>query len=176
MRTQRVVLIIGSADGSDTVERLVFVEVYFGLRDRGVEVVIASAEGGYAWTSRPTRTEIEALPLLDRFWSDQTARDDVANTLRLDEIFVQDFDGGFCIGIPGAIWQSETNTPAATLIAQFMKAAKAVVILTDQIDIAPDGAGQGLLILGGRDWPPQAAVPALLAAIDARRPREGDLP
>ncbi|AZO82172.1 MULTISPECIES: hypothetical protein [unclassified Bosea (in: a-proteobacteria)] len=176
MRPQRVVLIIGSADGSETAERSVFVEVYFGLRDKGIEVVIASAQGGHAWTSRPTRNEIETLPLLDRFWSDQTARDDVSNTLRLDEIFVQDFDGGFCIGIPGALWQTDTNTPAATLIAQFMNAAKAVVILTDQIDIAPDGAGHGLLILGGRDWPPEAAVLALLAAIRPRQTREGDVP
>lgn len=176
MRTQRVVLMIGSADGSETVARSVFAEVYFGLRDKGIEVVIASAQGGYVWSSRPARSEIETLPLLDRFWSDQTAREDFANTLRLDEIFVQDFDGGFCIGIPGAIWQSQTNTPAAALIAQFMKAAKAVVILTDQIDIAPDGAGQGLLILGGRDRPPEAAVLALLAAIEPRQFREGDMP
>lgn len=67
MRPQRGVLIAGSAGGPESVRRLVFPEIDLGLRDKAIEVVIASAEGDCAWTSCPTRSEIDAFPPFECF-------------------------------------------------------------------------------------------------------------
>lgn len=64
---QHGVLIAGSAGGPESVRRLVFPEIDLGLRDRAIEVVVASAEGDCARTSRPTRSDINAFSPLEYF-------------------------------------------------------------------------------------------------------------
>jgi hypothetical protein len=165
----RILIVLSRGSKADDREFEQFVAVYYVLRDSGADVVVASVDGGYPWTTRAKRGVQVAGGLAQRFQADGHARDDVANTLQFRQVYVEDFDGGFCIGSPGAIWRTDDDDSADALIVGFLRAGKPVVVLSSLVDITPKGAGQGLLIIGDGDWPPPRAVRALMAAVSPIR-------
>jgi hypothetical protein len=160
----RIAVMLSSFSEASNVGFKQFLGIYYALQDAGAEVLVASMCGGYPWPTRFRRLGAEADELARRFQADRRARDDLANTLRFGELFEEDFHGGFCVGDPGALWRDADRNSAAALIAQFLQAGKPVAVLPSLLDIVPNGAGDGLLILGDGTWPPSAAAAALLAA------------
>jgi hypothetical protein len=97
-----------------------------------------------------------------RFGLDHAAREALADTLSLDQIFFDDFDAAFCIGALGAVWSGE---PAASLLANFLAAGKPVAIVPNKINLSPHGTGEGLLITGDGAHAPAQAAHALIGAL-----------
>ncbi|HQS45629.1 MAG TPA: transporter [Xanthobacteraceae bacterium] len=153
--------------GHETVLRLErLAGPYYVFRDRGMEVVLASPEGGSPWI-RPSPSEGEPLSgVLGRFRADRPARDALNDTLSLDQIAPEDFAGAFCIGAPGAIWRDAHANRAAEVIAAFLTAGRPVAAVPAGIDLAPMGSDEGLVIIADSDGAVLKAAHALLAALD----------
>jgi putative intracellular protease/amidase len=147
---------------------------YYVFRDADVEVVLASSGGGsprmdFADGSA-TSTE-----LMQRFRQDRIAADEFSDTIGLDQVYTEDFDAAFCVGLPGSIWQPEHKNTAGALIARLLDAGKPVAVMPSGVDLAPKGTGDGLLIVGDGSKSPIAVAHALLGAVLQIKP-ERNLP
>jgi hypothetical protein len=137
---------------------------YYAFRDAGVEVVLASPEGGSPLLEAVGREEA-SITIANRFKRDKRAIDEFSDTLSLDQVFADDFDAAFCVGLPGSIWRADHESSAGTLVSKLLEAGKPVVVLPSGIDLAPKGAGEGLLIIGDGAKAPSSAAVALMDAI-----------
>jgi hypothetical protein len=120
---------------------------YYVFRDADVEVVLASPGGGsplmeFAGDSNAS-TE-----LMQRFRQDRMAIDEFSDTISLDQVYTDDFDAAFCVGLPGSIWRSEHRHSAGALISRLLDTGKPVAVMPSGVDLAPKGVGDGLLIVG----------------------------
>lgn len=140
---------------------------YYLFKEATADVVLATLSGGFADLTDDLRQTAHREPSTHRFLADRTARDDLADTLRLDQIIIEDFDAAFCIGFSGSLWSA--NGIAATIRA-FLASGKPVSLIPGRhMDITPEGAAAGLLILGDSEASPLLAAHALLKVVLERR-------
>ncbi len=142
---------------------------YYLFKEVPAEIVLATPSGGFPALLGQARHGSDQEPFVQRFLSDREARDDLADTLSLDQIVADDFDAAFCIGFSGWVWKTH-NLGTGPLIKTFLENGKPVAIIPCQrLDIAPEGSGAGLLIIGDSDQSPVLAAHALLKAVIERR-------
>jgi hypothetical protein len=137
---------------------------YYVFQDADVEVVLASPGGGSPLLEFPQGIEA-STQVMQRFRQDRAASDEFSDTIGLDQVYTEDFDAAICIGLPGSIWQPEHKTTAGALIARLLDAGKPVAVMPSGVDLAPKGAGNGLLIVGDGSKSPIPVAHALLGAI-----------
>ncbi|MDX0583775.1 transporter [Sinorhizobium medicae] len=143
--------------------------VYYMFKDLEADVVLATPTGGYAALASDLRQCPSEEPYVQRFLSDREARDDLADTLSLDQIVVDDFDAAFCFGFSGSISEAD-ELGVAPVIRAFLSDQKPVAIVPGRgLDIAADGAGSGLLVVGDSGQAATLAAHALLNVIELRR-------
>ncbi|WP_085035702.1 transporter [Ensifer aridi] len=143
--------------------------VYYMFKDVEADVVLATPTGGYAALAPDLRQFPSEEPCVQRFLSDRDARDDFADTLSLDQIVIDDFDAAFCFGFSGAIWGAD-DLGVAPVIRDFLGDMKPVAIIPGRgLDIAAEGAGSGLLVVGDMGQSAALAAHALLNVIELRR-------
>ena len=137
---------------------------FYVFRDSGAEVVLASSTGGFvALGLTHERTQI---PLNEsRFRQDSEARDALSDTVRLDQVYVDDFEAALCLGRPGPIGRKTGETLAAALIVAFFAAGKPVGLVPANLELTHDSIGKGLLVTGSSASTPELAARALLGAI-----------
>lgn len=157
-----IVLDVGDASHADPLED--FAGVYYALLNEGARLLIASEAGGYPWSQRPRRGNGPGSKRVDRFLSDRQARDAIADTLPLRDIFVEDFEACILVGGNGSLAEADDRF-AGGLIGRFLRAGKPVAAVSDRIRSIPGGGASGLTLLssGGVGLP--AAIRALLAAV-----------
>ncbi|QRM31418.1 hypothetical protein [Microvirga sp. VF16] len=143
-----------------------FLAVYYALVAAGARLLIASEAGGYPWLSRPAPGQGSGSELIARFLSDRQARDEVADTLPLRDVFVEDFEACVVIGGVGPVWEPNGSDTHA-LVGAFLKSGKPVAAICSRSGVAPGGRAGGLTLLsnGGASLP--SAIRALLAALRA---------
>jgi hypothetical protein len=137
---------------------------YYAFQDAGAEVVLASPGGGSPLLEFASQGE-GSTALMQRFKHDRTAMDEFSDTLCLDQVYADDFDVAFCVGLPGSIRRPEHRSSAGALISRLLETGKPVAILPSGIDLAPNGAGEGLLIAGDGSNSPIPAAQALMGAV-----------
>ena len=133
---------------------------YCLFADAGVEVVMASPEGG--------APHVQGVSANDRFTTDHRARDALADTLSTADIAPEDFEALFCVGLIDPIWEGDPAS-ASGLVAAFLKSGKPAALLPGRVDIEPLGTAAGLLIFGEDDKAPEQAAAALLGILGATR-------
>jgi hypothetical protein len=136
-----------------------FLDAYYRLRDAGAEVVLASANGGYPWPDLAREDEDASTPATQRFRQDRAARDELNDTLRLDQICVADFDAGFCIG--GA---DHVPSPEAGLVGRLLALGKPVAIIEAIAKMGANGVQDRHLITARTVEAALAGVQALLGS------------
>ena len=151
-----------AVEEEDTVHLERFIQPYYAFRDAGIEVVLASRERGGPWMGWAHHDEGNS-EVLRRFKADRAARDQFNDMLELEQVYADDFDAGFCIGHPGPIWSGPQV--AGALIAELLRSGKPVAVIASNLDLAPLGAGDGLLIVGDRGTSSFLAARALLGAL-----------
>jgi hypothetical protein len=154
---------IAAADGDAAVRLARAAGPYFVFRDADVEVVLA-APGGGSPLMEFADDDDASNEVLRRLRSDRTAADEFSDTVSLDQVYPDDFDAAFCIGLPGAIWRSGHHHSPGALIARLLGAGKPVAIMPSGIELAPMGAGNGLLIVGDIS---KSSVPIAYALLGA---------
>ncbi|MEQ8294732.1 MAG: hypothetical protein RIA08_21245 [Roseovarius sp.] len=143
---------------------------YYLFRDREAEVVLATPAGGDAGVVKPHPDRSARLTDVARFLADRTARDDLADTLSLSQIVVEDFDTALCLGNCGGPRAGEA-TGIIPLLAALLCAGRPVGVIPGR-GLLPGGesAANGLLLLAERrSWalPMAQALYALAAASGA---------
>jgi hypothetical protein len=103
--------------------------------------------------------------VMQRFRQDRMAIDEFSDTISLDQVYTDDFDAAYCVGIPGSIWRPEHKGTAGALISRLLDAGKPVAVMPSSVDLAPKGAGDGLLIVGDGSKSPIPVAHALMGAL-----------
>jgi putative intracellular protease/amidase len=103
-----------------------FAAPYYAFIDAGVEVTLATPNGGQAPID-PTSTLADfQTAATDRYDADATAQAKIASTVLLSSVNESDFDGVFYPGGHGPLWDLTDNTDSIALIESFLNAGKAV--------------------------------------------------
>jgi putative intracellular protease/amidase len=137
---------------------------YYVFRDADVEVVLASPGGGSPLMEF-AGDSIASTELMQRFRQDRMAIDEFTDTISLDQVYTDDFDAAFCVGLPGSIWRPEDRHSAGALISRLLDVGKPVAVIPSGVDLTPKGTGDGLLIVGDSSKSSVPVAQALLGVI-----------
>jgi putative intracellular protease/amidase len=137
---------------------------YYVFRDADVEVVLASPGGGSPLMEF-AGDSIASTELMQRFRQDRMAIDEFTDTISLDQVYTDDFDAAFCVGLPGSIWRPEHRHSAGALISRLLDVGKPVAVIPSGVDLTPKGTGDGLLIVGDSSKSSVPVAQALLGVI-----------
>jgi len=103
-----------------------FASPYYHLKDAGVEVTLASPHGGQPPLDPKSQEPDFQTEATHRFDNDQAAQNELANTAKLADMKVQDFDAVFYPGGHGPLWDLHNDADSIALIEGFVAAEKPV--------------------------------------------------
>lgn len=99
---------------------------YYLLKDAGVKVTLSSPHGGQPPLDPKSHEPDFQTPDTLRFDDDPAAQDELANTAKLSEMKVGDFDAVFYPGGHGPLWDLHNDNDSIALIEGFIAAGKPV--------------------------------------------------
>jgi len=99
---------------------------YYRLKDAGVQVTLASPRGGQPPLDPKSHEPDHQTDDTRRFDEDQVAQDELANTARLSEVKMEEFDAVFYPGGHGPLWDLHNDKDSIALIEEFIAAGKHV--------------------------------------------------
>lgn len=103
-----------------------FTSPYYHLKDAGVQITLASPSGGQPPLD-PKSNELDfQTDATRRFDDDPSAQNELANTARLAEMKVEDFDAVFYPGGHGPLWDLYSDRDSIALVDGFIAARKPV--------------------------------------------------
>ena len=103
-----------------------FASPYYHLKDAGVQVTLASPRGGQPPLDPKSNEPDFQTDDTRRFDDDQAAQNELANTAKLAEMKVDDFDAVFYPGGHGPLWDLHNDIYSIALIEGFIAAGKPV--------------------------------------------------
>lgn len=102
---------------------------YYALKDAGVEVVLASPQGGQPPLDPKSNEPDFQTRQTQRFEADAAATAQLAATVRLDTVRQADVDAVFYPGGHGPLWDLAQDPHSIALIASFIAAGKPVALV-----------------------------------------------
>jgi putative intracellular protease/amidase len=103
-----------------------FASPYYHLKDAGVQVTLATPLGGQPPLDPKSNEPDFQTDDTRRFDDDQAAQHEMANTAKLTEMKVEDFDAVFYPGGHGPLWDLHNDKDSIALIEGFIVAGKPV--------------------------------------------------
>lgn len=103
-----------------------FASPYYYLKDAGVHVTLASPNGGQPPLDPKSDAPDFQTDATRRFENDPSAQNELANTAKLSDMEVDDFDGVFYPGGHGPLWDLHSDADSIALIEGFIAASKPV--------------------------------------------------
>lgn len=103
-----------------------FASPYYRLKDAGVQVTLASPLGGQPPLDPKSNETDFQTDDTRRFDKDDAAQKALANTAKLSEMSVGDFDAVFYPGGHGPLWDLRNDSNSIALIESFLAAEKPV--------------------------------------------------
>ncbi|MDX8394530.1 MAG: type 1 glutamine amidotransferase domain-containing protein [Mariprofundales bacterium] len=103
-----------------------FASPYYHLKDAGVQVTLSSPNGGQPPLDPKSQEPDFQTDDTRRFDDDQVAQKQLANTAKLSEMKVEDFDAVFYPGGHGPLWDLHNDNDSIALIEGFIAAGKPV--------------------------------------------------
>jgi putative intracellular protease/amidase len=102
---------------------------YYIFKDAGAEIVLASPKGGQPPLDPKSNEPAFQTDLTRRFEADTAAMAQLAATVRLDSISVEDFDTVFYPGGHGPLWDLAEDPNSISLIEAFVAGDKPVAFV-----------------------------------------------
>lgn len=96
-----------------------FAAPYYLLKDKGVEVTLASTKGGQPPIDPKSNEPDFQTPATHRFNKDEELQAVLANTMKLSEVKEGDYDATFYPGGHGPLWDLAENKDSVALIETF---------------------------------------------------------
>jgi len=103
-----------------------FASPYYYLKDAGVQVTLASPNGGQPPLDPKSDTPDFQTDDTRRFENDSEAKNELANTHKLSEMKVEDFDAVFYPGGHGPLWDLHNDNDSIALVEGFVAVGKPV--------------------------------------------------
>jgi len=103
-----------------------FASPYYHLKDAGAQVTLVSPSGGQPPLDPKSQEPDFQTDATRRFDDDQAAQNELANTAKLAEMKVEDFDAVFYPGGHGPLWDLHNDSDSIALIEGFIAARKLV--------------------------------------------------
>ena len=135
----RILMIIVPAQRGQeplTVEQII--EPYYHFRDNLVEVVLASPDGGSPVAA--VTVPISSSPAR-RLASDNETLEVLADTLCLDEVFVEDFEAAYYVGAPENL-DSDRQHPVFRFLTELLAAGKPLALVSSEPTVTRCIAGR----------------------------------
>ena len=103
-----------------------FASPYYLLKDKGVNITIASPKGGQPPIDpKSNEADFQTLSTV-RYFEDETAQNEVANTVTLNSVSQADYDAVFYPGGHGPLWDLSEDKSSIALIEDFYNNNKPV--------------------------------------------------
>lgn len=102
---------------------------YYVFRDAGAEITLASPKGGQPPLDPKSDEEMFETDLTRRFKADREAKDQLAETVRLDSVNQRDFDTVFYPGGHGPMWDLAEDENSIKLLEAFIAAGKTIALV-----------------------------------------------
>src|SRR5579862_7415241 len=99
---------------------------YFVFRDAGVELTLASPQGGQPPIDPKSDLPENQTPAMTRFKRDAAAQKQLSQTVKLSDMKAEDFDSIFYVGGHGPMWDLVNNPDSIALIESFYNSGKPV--------------------------------------------------
>jgi putative intracellular protease/amidase len=96
-----------------------FAAPYYSLQDKGVKITVVSPKGGKAPIDPRSENEANQTDATKRLNKDKEAQKVIANTLKISDVKVEDFDAVFYPGGHGPMWDLVENKTSIALIEAF---------------------------------------------------------
>ncbi len=103
-----------------------FAGPYYTLKDKGVNITLATPEGGKAPIDPSSTTEDASTESTERYNNDPEAQERIANTTKLSEVNPAAYDAVFYPGGHGPLWDLSQDKTSITLIESFNQAQKPI--------------------------------------------------
>ena len=103
-----------------------FAAPYYLLKDKGVNITLASPKGGQPPIDPKSNEPDFQTPATKRYFEDKETMELMANTKKLTEVNADDFDAVFYPGGHGPLWDLAESETSATLIESFYSSNKPV--------------------------------------------------
>jgi putative intracellular protease/amidase len=102
---------------------------YYAFKAAGADIVLASPKGGQPPLDPKSDEPAFQTDLTRRFQADETAKTQLAHTVRLDSLSQADFDTVFYPGGHGPLWDLAEDKHSIALIQSFLAAGKPVALV-----------------------------------------------
>ena len=106
-----------------------FAAPYYVFRDAGVDLTLASPNGGQPPLDPKSDLPGSQTPAMTRFKKDETALKALANTVKLADMKAEDFDTVFYPGGHGPMWDLAESPVSKALIESFYNSGKPVALV-----------------------------------------------
>jgi len=103
-----------------------FAAPYYLLKDKGVEITIASPKGGQPPIDPKSETPDSQTPATNRFNKDEETQAILANSVKLSTVNQENFDAVFFPGGHGPLWDLAEDKNSIALIESFYRNNKTV--------------------------------------------------
>jgi putative intracellular protease/amidase len=102
---------------------------YYTFKDAGAEIVLASPKGGQPPLDPKSNEPSFQTDLTRRFEADESAKAQLASTLRLNGVSQDSFDTIFYPGGHGPLWDLAEDNDSVKLIESFLAAGKPIAFV-----------------------------------------------
>jgi putative intracellular protease/amidase len=106
-----------------------FATPYFYFLDKGIEVVIATPNGGQAPIDPKSNDPSFQTPATKRFYADKNAQNALASTVKITSVKQKDFKAVFYPGGHGPMWDLATDKNSIQLIQDFYNNSKPIAFV-----------------------------------------------
>ena len=106
-----------------------FAAPYFVFRDAGVQLTLASPNGGQPPVDPKSDLPEDQTPAQTRFKQDEKAQSDLANTVKLADMKSADFDTVFYVGGHGPMWDLAESADSIALLESFYNSGKPIALV-----------------------------------------------
>ena len=106
-----------------------FAAPYFVFRDAGVQLTIASPNGGQPPLDPKSDSPENQTSAMTRFKQDKAAQNDLAHTVKLADVNAKDFDTVFYVGGHGPLWDLAESKDSIALLESFYNSGKPIALV-----------------------------------------------
>jgi putative intracellular protease/amidase len=106
-----------------------FAAPYFVFRDAGVELTLASPNGGQPPVDPKSDVPENQTPAMARFKQDEAAQSALSQTSRLADMKAEDFDTVFYVGGHGPMWDLAESPVSIALLESFYNSDKPIALV-----------------------------------------------
>jgi len=127
-----------------------FAAPYFVFRDGGVQLTLASPNGGQPPVDPKSDLPENQTPAMARFKQDAVAQKALANTVKLADVNAADYDTVFYVGGHGPMWDLAESAVSIALLEAFYSSGKPIALVCHSPGVLRHVTYQGEPLVKGK--------------------------